>query len=392
MKILLLGVGLQGKAALYDLVHSPQVSHIIAVDQDHAGLLSYVEQLKTGKVETRAGRVDDAQELSRWMQRVDAVIALLPTSYNPAVARLAVQNGIHFVNSSYTPPEFEEIGREAAAAGVAVLPEFGFDPGIDLVLAGQAVRELDRVEAYYSYGTGVPEPEAAQGPLKYKISWSFQGVLNAYQRPSRMVKNGGVVEVPGKEIFDPHNIHMVDFPEWGSMEAYPNGDVVGFLEDLGIGGTVREAGRYATRWPGHCAFWYTMSQLGFLDEQSIQVGDTQVAPRKFVCNLLEPQLQYGENERDLALIQIDVRGEKNGAPTRIVYTVSGLRDLESGLMAMNRMVGFTTSIGTQMILSGDISKRGLLSPLTDVPVDLFLIELEKRGISVERFEELIKIE
>lgn len=387
MKILLLGVGLQGKAALFDLVQSPEVGRVIAVDQDQAGLVRYVEKLNTDKVETVSCRVDDSEQMARLIQQVEAVIALLPTPYNPTVARLAVENGAHFINSSYTPPEFLPLGPLAESAGLAILPEFGFDPGIDLVLAGQAVREFERVDAYYSYGSGVPEPQAANNPIKYKISWSFPGVLRAYQRPGRVVKEGQVVEVAGREIFAPQNTHLVDFPGWGKMEAYPNGDVVGFLDSLGIGDTVREAGRFATRWPGHCAFWYAMSQLGFLDDTPVEVGEAAVIPRDFVARLLEPQLQYAEDERDLALLKVDVRGIKNGAPGRVVYTVAGLRDLESGLMAMNRLVGFTTSIGAQMILRGEITRRGLLSPLTDVPVGPFLAELEKRSISVERFEE-----
>jgi hypothetical protein len=39
-----------------------------------------------------------------------------------------------------------------------------------------------------------------------------------------------------------------------------------------------------------------------------------------------------------------------------------------------------------MILRGDIRKRGLLSPLADVPADTFLAELRGRGISVQREE------
>ena len=35
------------------------------------------------------------------------------------------------------------------------------------------------------------------------------------------------------------------------------------------------------------------------------------------------------------------------------------RDLETGLTAMNRTVGFTASIGAQMLGVGSIAKRGL---------------------------------
>lgn len=53
---------------------------------------------------------------------------------------------------------------------------------------------------------------------------------------------------------------------------------------------------------------------------------------------------------------------------------------------MNRTVGYTASIGAQMILRGDIRKRGLLSPLSDVPTDMFFTELRQRGITVQREE------
>lgn len=386
MKILLLGVGLQGKAALFDLVQSTLIDQIIAVDRDHRGLTEYVSKLNSPKVEPVPCDVDDATQVSRLMQAVEAVIALLPASYNLPMARLAVENGIHLVNSSYKPPGMAALGPLAAEKGLAILPEFGLDPGIDLVLGGHAVGEMDRVDFYYSYGSGVPDPAAATGPLRYKISWSFSGVLKAYQRAARYVKNGEVVEVSKSEIFAPENTHTIEAPGWGKMEAYLNGDVVSFLDDLGIRDSVKDAGRFATRWPGHCEFWYAISQLGFLSEEPRQVGEYLVSPHDFVCSLLEPQLQYADDERDLALIHIDVRGVKNGKPKQILYTASGLRDLDTGFMAMNRMVGFTTSIGAQMILRGDIQKRGLLSPLTDIPFDNFMKELEKRDISVTRVE------
>jgi lysine 6-dehydrogenase len=389
MKILLLGVGLQGKAALYDMVNSPEVNQVIAVDREHDALINFVKGLNTTKVEPVACDVDDESQVSKLMKSVEAVVVLLPTSYNLPMARLAVENGIHFVNSSYKPNGLAELGPLAAEKGIAILPEFGLDPGIDLVLGGQAVRELDRVDYFYSYGSGVPAPDAAGNPLGYKISWSFHGVLNAYKRPARYVNNGEVIEVSGGEIFSSGNVHTIDVPGWGMMEAYLNGDVVGFLDELEIRSTVKNAGRFATRWPGHCAFWYPISQLGFLSDDPVQIGDVRVSPKEFVCSLLEPQLQYSENERDLALILVDVRGEKDGKPMRILYTASGLRDLDTGFMAMTRMVGFTSSIGAQMILRGDIEKRGLLSPLTDIPFDIFTKELEKRGINIERTHEMM---
>ena len=62
------------------------------------------------------------------------------------------------------------------------------------------------------------------------------------------------------------------------------------------------------------------------------------------------------------------------------------RDLETGLLAMQRTVGYTASICAQMILSGQITKSGLLTPTRDIPSDNLIEELGKRGITIQRTE------
>ena len=51
---------------------------------------------------------------------------------------------------------------------------------------------------------------------------------------------------------------------------------------------------------------------------------------------------------------------------------------------MNRTVGYTASIGAQLILAGKITETGVLSPVRHVPARLVLEELQKRGMKVHR--------
>ena len=97
MKILLLGVGLQGKAALQDLVNSPAVTQVIAADVNYDDLTAYVETLKTDKVTSVQLDVRDKAQVAEQMQLVQAAIVLLPTELRLEVARLAVENGVHFI-------------------------------------------------------------------------------------------------------------------------------------------------------------------------------------------------------------------------------------------------------------------------------------------------------
>jgi saccharopine dehydrogenase-like NADP-dependent oxidoreductase len=386
VKILLLGVGLQGKAALHDLVNSQTISQVIAADADHKNLVDFVNTLNTDKVTPVQVDVRDQAQVVEQMRLVQAVIVLLPQQFRLDMARLAIENGIHYIETSYALPEYTELGAVAKARNLTLLPECGLDPGIDLVLAGRAVREFDEVHEVHAYGTGVPEPKAANNPIQYKISWTFAGVLSAYQRPARMLRDGKIVELTPSEMFDTAYIHKVDMEGLGTMEAYYNGDAVKFLDILQIADTVTDTGRYSLRWPGHSAFWKKMVDLGFLSEDPIAVGENKVSPRQFVHDLLSPQLQYQPTERDVAGLRIEVVGLMDGKRKRLIYQMIDRRDLETGLLAMQRTVGYTASIGAQMILKGQITKRGLLTPTQDIPSDIFIEELGKRGIKIQRTE------
>jgi lysine 6-dehydrogenase len=94
------------------------------------------------------------------------------------------------------------------------------------VLLGQAVRTVDQVEELISYGAGIPEPEAADNPLRYKVSWTFEGVLRSYLRAGRVIRDGQVVEIEASDIFSPEQIHHVEIEGLGPLEAFPNGDAL----------------------------------------------------------------------------------------------------------------------------------------------------------------------
>ena len=386
MKILLLGVGMQGKAALQDLANSPDVTRVIAADANFDDLQNYVKGLDNAKITPIKLDVRERDALSVQMKKVDAVIVLLPQGFRMDILNLAIENGIHFIETSYALPEYADVGQLAEAKGISILPECGLDPGIDLVLAGQAIRELDEVHELHAYGTGVPEPEAANNPINYKLSWTFAGVLSAYQRPAKMLKDGQIIHLTPSQMFSPENMHKVTIDTLGEMEAYYNGDAVKYLDVFGIADTTISTGRYSLRWLGHAAFWKKMVDLGFLKEDPILVNGQEISPRQFVHDLIGPQIHYAPNERDVAGIRIDVRGLKDGKCKQIIYQMIDRRDLDTGLLAMQRTVGYTASIGAQMLLRGDIEKRGLLTPTSDIPVEKFIAELEKRNIIITREE------
>jgi saccharopine dehydrogenase-like NADP-dependent oxidoreductase len=400
-RILLLGLGMQGKAALHDLAKCDAVSEIVVADRLQA-LEDGMLQAHSPKITGIVADARDSAHISRLMAGADAVLDLLPSEFAYPMAELAVKTGVHLVNASYlTDPGEEDASRleaarerlhqldlDAGEKGVCVLPEFGMDPGIDLMLCHQAARDLDEVHELDSYGAGFPEIDAAGNPLKYKFTWSVKGVFKSYFRPARFLRDGRVVRIPAVEMFSPHNTHMLHLEELGHpLECFPNGDSAWYVHALGIEKTVRTMGRYICRWPGHGQFWNTMAKCGFLGDTPLKVGESEVSPADFLASLLGSQGQfwYAERERDVALIRADARGVKNGQRVRTVYQVIDRRDLATGFTAMARTTAFTASIGVQMILSG-MFKPGIVSH-KDVPFNLFEESLSARGIKLAHTRE-----
>jgi saccharopine dehydrogenase-like NADP-dependent oxidoreductase len=390
MKVIVLGMGLQGKAVIHDLEQSRLVTEVFVADlfttqQSLDDADNYLKKREYAKSKTLRLDVATDEALAGKFSElgVQIVICMLPIQLALTAARAAIDAGIPFVSSNYTYA-LSELDDPAKEKNITILPEMGLDPGIDLVLGRLAMDELDVVHGIHSYGGGIPAPECAEdSPIKYKISWVFDRVLDVYVREGRLIKNGKLHIVPGHEIFKKENIHEIEFAGLGAVEAYANGDSERYVDIFGLGKELVEMGRFALRWPGHSEFWRTMVGLGLLDEAPININETDISPRAFLAKCLTPKLQFKDNEQDIALLRVEAWGLKNDKKVKITYDLIDYRDLETGLFAMNRTVGFSTSIAAQMILAGKITQPGVLSPVRHVPPHEFIQEVKNRGMRIE---------
>jgi len=64
------------------------------------------------------------------------------------------------------------------------------------------------------------------------------------------------------------------------------------------------------------------------------------------------------------------------------FTMVDHFDSETNTSAMMRTTAYPASIVLQMLVSGAITKRGAVLQECDVPADLFLEEIQKRGIRI----------
>lgn len=380
MKIAVLGgLGLQGRAAIADLVASAGVEEVVCVDTapDGAARLGGLTDLARVRFVVPEGAI--APVLANVLSGVDAAIDLLPQPLMREAVQAAIATRTPLVTTNYGKT-IADLAPAAQKAGVSIMTECGLDPGIDLVLYARAARQFDAITAIDSYCGGIPEPKAMAKPLCYKVSWNFDMVLMSQNRDSVLVEDGKRVDVPAGQQHDNPFIHQIEVEELGRLEAFPNGDAAHYAGMLAAAKGLQRSGRYSLRWPGWSAFWAPLKELGFLSED--KVPGVGASPREFLGRLLGPRLQYGTDEKDLCVMRNVFTGIQGGRRKTVTSDLVIERDLASGLFGMSLGVGYPASIVAQMLARGEITEPGLLNPLLHVPDGRFLDELARRGIRV----------
>jgi lysine 6-dehydrogenase len=168
MKVAVLGgLGLQGRAAIADLVASG-VDEVVCVDTqpDGPSRLAALTDLSRVHFVVPDGPVNAA--LVEVMRGVDAVIDLLPQPLMRDAVLAAIETRTPLVTTNYGK-SIADLAAVAEKAGVSIVTECGLDPGIDLVLYARAARQFETITAIDSYCGGIPEPKARSGPLSYKV-------------------------------------------------------------------------------------------------------------------------------------------------------------------------------------------------------------------------------
>ena len=389
MKILVLGgCGVQGRTALYDLASDPDISEIICADIQFDELSKIENFTDMGKITTAKIDAQNKSDLLDLYRKVDLVIDLLPKEFKSHVNEMALEAKIHVVNTNYMY-KTKDMDKKAKQAGIAIMPECGLDPGIDLVIYADAKSRYDSLSVINSYCGGFPEKKACTNPLNYKLSWIWRGVLNSTSRDGRIIKGGQIIEIPFTRQHDKSFVHEIEFPNLGTLEAIPNGDAVFFTDRMGLTKKIVNTGRYSLRWPGWSAFWRPLKELDFLSKDPVKGIDGKMSPMDFMEKHLGPKLVYQDDEKDLVAMINIFEGKKDNKKMRFTSSMLIEQDLETGIMAMSKGVAYTACIVAKMIVKGEIKEKGVLSPINHIPVAPFMERLKKRGIVIsEKMEEL----
>ncbi|AYC28673.1 saccharopine dehydrogenase family protein [Paenisporosarcina cavernae] len=378
MKVVVLGAGLMGKEAARDLVQSEQVEHVYLCDLDVGQATLFAQNLGNDKLHIERLDANDDADLKRVMSLGDVVINALFYSFNEKVARTAIEVGVHSVDlGGHIGGATDAVLEMKAAAehkGVTLIPDLGVAPGMINILAGYGASKLDNVELIKLFVGGIPlDPE---GPLKYNIVFSLDGVMDHYSDSSHMIRDGKLMEVESLTEVEP-----IHFDGFGTLEAFHTSGGTSTLTKTFPHVQTME---YKTiRYPGHAEKFKLLVDLGLTQkDRMVHINGQEINTREVLKEALTPRLLLGDKQ-DAVLLRVIVSGEKNDERVTYEYEMVTKKDTSHNVTAMARATANTISVVAQMIGKGQIVKRGVYPPEQIVPGDIYLQEMAKRGVIIE---------
>ena len=135
-----------------------------------------------------------------------------------------------------------------------------------------------------------------------------------------------------------------------------------------------------------------LKELGLFSSDKIKVGKAEIAPRAMMSKIFAGK--FASKGPDVCLMRIEAHESVNRPGARGLlggrlkgrvasFTMVDHYDAKTDMSAMMRTTAFPASIVLQMLASGAITKRGSVLQERDVPADLFLDEIEKRGVKID---------
>ncbi len=364
------GAGDMGSAAVRDLVLSG-VEGVTIGDFNRGATEKIVSELRGGRTNVRGVFVDanDRKNLVSAISQSDVVINSIGPfyKYEKLVVDAAIEAGKDYVDicdDHDATMKVVERDEEISKGKSRILIGMGWTPGITNVLSRAGYDSLDSTTDINIGWSG----SAADASGIAVISHVFHAVTGEVP----MYLDGKLEYVPARQFR-----REIDFPEPISrLETY----FVGHPEPITIPRYLKGVKNVTLRgalvpdWQNHLVSQF--ADVGLTEDKLIRVGSVEVSSRDFLASFVHQTMeQFKSGGVDVSGFWVEVVGEKDGKKTTVVF---------SGADRMQKLTGWSASIGAQ-ILAGDRKLRpGLYAPEGAINPGSFLPELKKRNVKVRK--------
>jgi saccharopine dehydrogenase-like NADP-dependent oxidoreductase len=280
--ILILGAGLVAKPIINDLLKKGHYLTVTSLAEAEAKTL-------TGNhphAATLAWTVEQLDVLDRLVSKHDLIISLIPWIHHLIVAECCLKNRKNLLTTSYVKPKMAALDTAVKEAGLLFLNECGLDPGLDHMSAMRIIDHVHgrggKIKEFYSLCGALPAPESNDNLFGYKFSWSPKGVVLASSSDAQYKRHNQIVNISTEDLFkDRFEIH--DFPEIGTLEAYPNRDSLSYLDIYNIQ-EAESIMRGTLRFPHWCEILDVMKNCNLITQENFDfTGKSFIEMTAMMC-------------------------------------------------------------------------------------------------------------
>jgi lysine 6-dehydrogenase len=375
MKYLVLGAGMMGTAAAYDLAHAEPDAEVLVADLQLEQAMRVANRIGPPVQPLRLD-VRNGAELRSALTGCRVAVSAVSYAVNMEVTRACLEAGVHMCdlggNNDVVSAQLA-LNAEARKKGVTILPNCGLAPGLINILAVTGASKFDELESIQLRVGGLPQHP--RPPLNYQIAFSVQGLLNEYLEPALIIRDGVRQEVPSLT-----EVEEITFPApFGVLEAFHTSGGLSTLASH-FEGKVGSLEYKTIRYLGHCEKFRTLLDLGFASSEPLAIGSVVRTQREVFESLLDRKLRYGDT--DLILARATIRGTQQGVRKELVYEMIDLEDEKTGMTSMMRTTAFPTTVIALMLARGELDTRGVMPPEECVSGERMIEELKKRGVRI----------
>jgi lysine 6-dehydrogenase len=357
--VVLGGAGAMGQIIVRDLAEAAQIDSVVIADYN----LALAEKLKTeiGGVKVSAVFADLTKhdQLVALLTGATVVINSTPYYFNVDVMEAAAQAGCHYMDLGglfHVTKKQLELNEKFKQRSLLAVLGMGAAPGMTNVMAAEGAEELDRLDSIDIY-VGCIDFVEVDHPLA--PPYLLDTILDEYTKQPMVFEDGEYRAKPpmSGEV-------LVDFPNpVGNLKAILTLHSEVLTLPLTYAAKKIKAVTFRLGLPA--AFHEKLKllvDLGLGDTEPVDVGGTQIVPRKVLAKMIERIPIPAQEVDDCEVIRVDVKGAKNGTDTlvRLESTIYSDKKWKVSCGALD--TGVPPSIVAQMIANGVITAHGVLAP------------------------------
>lgn len=433
--ILILGAGLSSSSLIRYLLKQSELHNwsIRITDQDINKVKAKINNHPNGVALSFDVLSQEQRRVE--IEKVDLVISMLPAKLHVEVALDCIALKTNLITPSYVSKEMKALHEQAKEAGIIIMNEIGVDPGIDHMSAMKIIDKIKNkgghIECFKSFCGGLIAPKYDTNPWNYKFTWNPRNVVIAGAGgAANFIRNGQRKYIPYSQLF--LRLDYLSVEGYGNFTGYANRNSLSYRSIYGLE-DIPTIYRGTLRRPEFCEAWSIFVELGMTDDTYSLVDMDKCSPREFLNAylpyhptktieekfrdflredrlylypkfewlglfddeesleleaptpaqllqiILERKWELGEHDKDMLVMIHEFEYTLGNKAYKIMSSMVNIGE-DQKYTSMSNTVGLPVGICSKLILTNQISERGVLLPIKPEVYKPVLKELEEYHI------------